>query len=45
MLPAVPMFHVNAWGIPYGCAMVGAKLVLPGPNYEGEAIYQLLEDE
>ncbi|HJO73544.1 MAG TPA: 3-(methylthio)propionyl-CoA ligase [Rhodospirillales bacterium] len=45
MLPAVPMFHVNAWGIPYCCAMVGAKLVLPGPNYEGEAVYELLEDE
>ena len=44
-LPAVPMFHVNAWGIPYACAMVGAKLVLPGPGYEGGAMYELLDRE
>jgi len=45
MLPVVPMFHVNAWGIPYGCAMSGAKLVLPGANYEGAAIHELMESE
>ena len=39
------MFHVNAWGIPYGCAMTGAKLVLPGPRYEGDMIFELLDDE
>ena len=32
VLPVVPMFHVNAWALPYGCAMVGAKLVFPGPK-------------
>lgn len=44
-LPAVPMFHVNAWGIPYGCALSGSKLVLPGARYDGEAMYELLEGE
>ena len=31
ILPVVPMFHVNAWGLPYSCALTGAKLVFPGP--------------
>ena len=44
-LSVVPMFHVNAWGIPYGCAMTGAKLVLPGPRYEGDMIFELLDVE
>ncbi len=44
-LAVVPMFHVNAWGIPYGCALTGAKLVLPGPRYEGDMIFDLLDDE
>jgi len=44
-LAVVPMFHVNAWGIPYGCAMTGAKLVLPGPRYEGDMIFDLLDEE
>ncbi len=45
VLPAVPMFHVNAWGIPYVCAMTGAKLVLPGPGYTGDAMYEMLDSE
>ncbi len=44
-LPAVPMFHVNAWGIPYACAMNGSKLVLPGAGYEGAAMYEMLDGE
>ena len=44
-LSLVPMFHVNAWGLPYGCAMTGAKLVLPGPRYEGDAIFDLMDEE
>jgi fatty-acyl-CoA synthase len=32
VMPVVPMFHVNAWALPYGCAIVGAKLVFPGPK-------------
>ena len=45
VLPVVPMFHVNAWGIPYAAAMTGTRLVLPGPKLDGESIYQLLESE
>ena len=45
VLPAVPMFHVNAWGIPYACAMTGAKLVLPGAGYAGDAMYEMLDSE
>ena len=45
VLPVVPMFHVNAWGIPYSTAMVGAKLVLPGPALDGESVFNLIEAE
>ena len=44
-LPVVPMFHVNAWGMPYSAAMVGAKLVFPGPAMDGKSIYELMEGE
>ncbi|HWM29255.1 MAG TPA: 3-(methylthio)propionyl-CoA ligase [Woeseiaceae bacterium] len=46
VLPVVPLFHVNAWGVPYSSLMVGAKLVLPGPKMgDGQALYELLESE
>jgi acyl-CoA synthetase (AMP-forming)/AMP-acid ligase II len=45
VLLVVPLFHVNAWGIPYAGAMCGAKLVLPGPNLAGENMYRLLREE
>jgi fatty-acyl-CoA synthase len=45
ILPVVPMFHVNAWGIPYSAAMVGAKLVFPGPALDGKSVYELLDAE
>lgn len=45
ILPIVPMFHVNAWGIPYATAMTGTKLVFPGARLDGEAVYELLNDE
>jgi 3-(methylthio)propionyl---CoA ligase len=45
ILPVVPMFHVNAWGIPYGAAMTGAKLVFPGAALDGKSIYELIESE
>jgi len=45
ILPVVPMFHVNAWGIPYSAAMVGAKLVFPGPALDGKSVYELMEAE
>ncbi|MBP7452151.1 MAG: fatty-acid--CoA ligase [Ottowia sp.] len=44
-LPVVPMFHVNAWGLPYAAAMVGCKLVFPGPAMDGKSIYELMESE
>jgi len=45
ILPVVPMFHVNAWGIPYAAAMSGAKMVMPGARMDGEALYELMESE
>ncbi len=45
VLLIVPMFHANAWGTPYAAAMVGAKLVLPGPHLDGESVYALMRDE
>ncbi|MFZ5439568.1 MAG: long-chain-fatty-acid--CoA ligase [Myxococcota bacterium] len=44
-LPVVPMFHVNAWGVPYAAAMVGSKLVLPGPALDGKSLLELIEHE
>jgi fatty-acyl-CoA synthase len=43
--PIVPMFHVNAWGVPYGAAMVGAKLMLPGRHLDGRSLFNLMDDE
>jgi fatty-acyl-CoA synthase len=45
VLPVVPMFHVNAWGIPYSGCAVGCKLVFPGPAMDGKSIYELLDGE
>jgi fatty-acyl-CoA synthase len=45
ILPVVPMFHVNAWGIPYAGAMVGAKLVFPGAALDGKSLHELIESE
>ena len=45
ILPVVPMFHVNAWGLPYGAAMTGAKLVFPGAALDGKSVYELIESE
>jgi 3-(methylthio)propionyl---CoA ligase len=45
ILPVVPMFHVNAWGIPYGAAMTGMKIVFPGAALDGKSVYELLESE
>jgi fatty-acyl-CoA synthase len=45
ILPVVPMFHVNAWGIPYAAAMCGAKMVMPGARMDGESLYELMESE
>ncbi len=45
VLPVVPMFHVNAWGLPYSGPLNGAKLVFPGPGLDGKSVYELIEAE
>ena len=45
VLPVVPMFHVNAWGIPYAAALTGAKLVFPGPALDGKSVFELMQAE
>ena len=45
VMPVVPMFHANAWGLVYAAPMSGAKLVLPGPDLDGESIYKIINDE
>jgi len=45
VLPAAPMFHANAWGVPFTATMVGAKLVLPGPHLDPESLLDLIEQE
>jgi fatty-acyl-CoA synthase len=45
ILPVVPMFHANAWGIAFSGPAVGAKLVMPGPKMDGASIHELLETE
>ncbi|MEM5453325.1 3-(methylthio)propionyl-CoA ligase [Paraburkholderia phytofirmans] len=45
VLPVVPMFHVNAWGIPHGAPLTGAKLVFPGKDLDGKSLYELMEAE
>lgn len=45
VLPVVPMFHVNAWGVPYSAALTGAKVVFPGPALDGKSLYELMEAE
>jgi fatty-acyl-CoA synthase len=45
VMPVVPMFHVNAWGLPYTAAIVGAGLVLPGPHLDAASLLELIESE
>ncbi|SMP48077.1 3-(methylthio)propionyl-CoA ligase [Noviherbaspirillum suwonense] len=45
VLPVVPMFHVNAWGLPYSVPLTGAKMVFPGPSLNGKSLYDLFEAE
>jgi len=45
ILPVVPMFHVNAWGLPYAACMMGSKMVFPGPGLDGKSLYELFENE
>lgn len=45
VLPIVPMYHVNAWGLPYSAAMSGSRLILPGVDLSGDALFRLISDE
>ena len=45
VMPVVPMFHVNAWSIPYAAAMMGASMVLPGPRLDPASLFALFEGE
>ncbi len=45
VLPVVPMFHANAWGLPYACLLVGAKMVFPGAALDGKSLFELFEGE
>ncbi len=45
VLPVVPMFHVNAWGVPYAAAMSGARLVMPGPGLDGPSLVKLIDEK
>ena len=45
VLPVVPMFHVNAWGLPYSVLLSGAKMVFPGAALDGKSLYELFETE
>jgi acyl-CoA synthetase (AMP-forming)/AMP-acid ligase II len=45
VLPVVPMFHVNAWGLPYSVLLSGAKMVFPGAALDGKSLYELIETE
>lgn len=45
ILPVVPMFHINAWCIPYAALVAGAKLVLPGPKLDGPSLFELMDAE
>ncbi len=45
LCPVVPMFHVNAWGLPFTAVMIGAKLVFPGPHLDAESLLDLYQDE
>ena len=45
VMPVVPMFHANAWGLAHSAPMVGAKMVMPGGKLDGESVYELLDTE
>ena len=45
LLMVPPMFHANAWSLPYACTLVGAKMVFPGPHLDGKSVYDLIEQE
>ena len=44
VMPVVPMFHANAWGLAFSCPAAGAKMVMPGAKMDGQSIYEMLEN-
>lgn len=45
LMPVVPMFHVNAWGVPYSAPIAGASIVMPGPKLDGQSLFELMDSE
>jgi fatty-acyl-CoA synthase len=45
VLPVVPLFHVNAWGLPYAAPLTGTSLIFPGPNLDGASLFKLMDHE
>ena len=45
VLPVVPLFHVNAWGLPYAAPLTGTSLIFPGPNLDGASLFNLMDHE
>jgi|TARA_B110000444_G_scaffold252709_1_gene282411 fatty-acyl-CoA synthase len=45
VLPVVPFFHANGWGLPFATPLVGAKFVLPGPGLDGQSLFELMDAE
>src|SRR5690606_27125096 len=45
VMPVVPMFHANAWGLGHSVPLVGATLVMPGQKMDGASIFELLDTE
>lgn len=45
ILPVVPLFHVNAWGLPYAMPLTGTRVVMPGPKLDGESLFRLMDEE
>jgi acyl-CoA synthetase (AMP-forming)/AMP-acid ligase II len=45
ILPVVPLFHVNAWGLPYAAPLTGASLIFPGPALDGASLFRLMDAE
>jgi fatty-acyl-CoA synthase len=45
IMPIVPLFHANAWGLAFNCPAVGAKMVMPGPKLDGASVYEMMERE
>jgi len=45
ILPAVPLFHVNAWGLPFSAPLSGSSLIMPGPRLDGPSLFDLMDEQ